>query len=168
MVYCLHQPLIFEELTGDLCSSLPPSGQEKHTSPSYNELLNVITHAVDKLGLELDSESIQNQSKLIFFTSRAPAQSCRPLPFFQDLHQEVLKSWKQPFLVCITNPAAADFGNVSKLVEHGYIAMAIVEETLTANLAPNSAPTWKSCALLPSICAGLLDEGEGLASEAVG
>lgn len=112
MVYCLHQPLIFEELTGDLCSSLPPSGQEKHTSPSYNELLNVITHAVDKLGLELDSESIQNQSKLIFFTSRAQAQSCRPLPFFQDLHQEVLKSWKQPFLVCITNPAATDFGSL--------------------------------------------------------
>lgn len=48
------------ELMAELCSSLPPSGQENHlilsTSPSYIELLDVITCAVDKLGLEWDNE----------------------------------------------------------------------------------------------------------------
>jgi len=49
-----------ENLMGDLCSSLSPS-EEKHTSPSYNEDLDVLTHAVDKLGLEWDCEPTQNQ-----------------------------------------------------------------------------------------------------------
>ncbi len=31
-----------EELVSDLCNYLPPSGQEKHTSPSYSELLDVV------------------------------------------------------------------------------------------------------------------------------
>jgi len=56
-----------EKLMVDLCSSLPPSeekhtpSEEKHTSPSYNEDLDVLTHAVDKLGLEWDCEPTQNQ-----------------------------------------------------------------------------------------------------------
>lgn len=44
-----------EDLMGELCSSLPPSKQEKHTSLSYSELLDMITSDVGKLGLELDS-----------------------------------------------------------------------------------------------------------------
>jgi len=44
-----------EKLMVDLCSSLSPS-EEKHTSPSYNEDLDVLTHAVDKLWLEWDCE----------------------------------------------------------------------------------------------------------------
>ncbi len=60
------------------CSSLPPSGQEKRNSPSYNELLDVVTCAVDKLGLDWEREPTKNQaqSKLDdrFFTSRTPSQ----------------------------------------------------------------------------------------------
>ncbi len=84
----------------------------------------------------------------ICFTSRTPSQPHRPLPFFQDLHQEVSRSWKQPFLVRITK--AADFATVSKMAKHGYGAMPTVEETLATHLAPNSAPSWKSRPLLPS------------------
>ncbi len=53
--------------------SLPPSGQEKRNAPSYKELLlrDVVTHAVDKLGLDCDCEPMDNQvqSKLdyLFF-----------------------------------------------------------------------------------------------------
>lgn len=53
-----------EELVGNCSGSLPPSGQEKRTSPSYNELLEVVT---------------RNR----FLTSRPPTQPRRPLPFFQ-------------------------------------------------------------------------------------
>lgn len=73
-----------EDIVGDLCSSLPPSGQEKCTSPSYIELLDVVTHAVDKLGLDWNSEPVQSQaqSKLAdqFLTSCTPSQPHRPLP----------------------------------------------------------------------------------------
>lgn len=40
-----------EELVGDCSNSLPLSGQEKRTSPSYNELLEVVTNAVDGAGM---------------------------------------------------------------------------------------------------------------------
>ncbi|ROL55599.1 hypothetical protein DPX16_23616 [Anabarilius grahami] len=137
-----------EELVGYYSGSLPPSGQEKRTSPSYNELLEVVTRAVDKLGLEWDSNPVQNQaqSKLDdrFLMSRTPTQPRRPLPFFQDLRQEVSMSWKQPFSARISNPAAADFATISKMVDHSYAAMPIIEETLVAHLAPSSAPSWNS------------------------
>ncbi len=94
----------------------------------------------------------QAQSKLDdrFLTSHTPFQPRRPLPFFQDLHQEVLRSWKQPFSAWITNPAAADFAPLFLKSEHGYASMPAVEETLVAHLVPNSAPSWKSRPLLPS------------------
>ncbi len=47
----------------ELCCSLPPSGQEKHTSLSYTELLDVITRAVDKLGREWNREPVKNQAQ---------------------------------------------------------------------------------------------------------
>lgn len=52
--------------------SLPLSGQEKHTSSSHSELLDVVTFAVNKLGLdwEVDVDQAQSSSKLDdhFFT----------------------------------------------------------------------------------------------------
>ncbi len=41
--------------------SLPLSGQEKCNAPSYKELLDVVTRAVDKLGLDCDCEPTDNQ-----------------------------------------------------------------------------------------------------------
>ncbi|KAL0168465.1 hypothetical protein M9458_036687, partial [Cirrhinus mrigala] len=91
------------------------------------ELLDVVTHTVDELGLEWDSKVAQNQAQSKLDDG--------PLPFFQDLHHEVSKS-KQPFLVRIT---AADIATISKMVEHGYEAMPAMEESLAAHLAPSSA-----------------------------
>lgn len=75
------------------------SGQEKCTSPSYSELLDVVTHVVDKTGLdwEVGTAEAQSLSKLDnhFLTNLAPAQPLKLLPVFLDLHQEVSRSWKQ-------------------------------------------------------------------------
>ncbi len=49
-----------EDLIADLCSSLPQSGQEKRNSASCIELL---TRAVDKLGLDWDCEPTKNQAQ---------------------------------------------------------------------------------------------------------
>lgn len=43
--------------------SLLLSGQGKRTSPSYKELLDVVTRAVDKLGLEWECELAQTQTQ---------------------------------------------------------------------------------------------------------
>ena len=143
-----------EDFVADTDSPLPPSGQEKRVSPSYSELLDVVSRAVGKLGLDWEVEKAEAQpsSKLDdrFLTSRAPAQPRRPLPFFPDLHQEVSRSWKQPYSARITNAAAADFATISDMANRGYAAMPPVEETLAEHLAPNSATAWKSRPLLPS------------------
>ncbi len=78
-----------EDLLADTCGCLPPGGQERHSSPSYSELLDMVTRAVDKLGLDWVADAAQaqsqSQSKLDdgFLTSRAPAQPRKPLPSSQ-------------------------------------------------------------------------------------
>ncbi len=141
-----------EDLLADTCGSLSPGGQERHSSPSYSELLDVVTRAVDKLGLDWEADATQSQSKLdnCFLTSRAPSQPHKLLPFFPDIHQEVSRSWKQPFSARITNAAAVDFATITDMAGRGYAPMPPVEDTLAEHLAPNSAAAWKSRPLLPS------------------
>ncbi len=67
----------------------------------------------------------------------------RKLPFFGDLHQEISRSWKQPFSSHLTNAAAADFTNLVGSVEQGYTAMPVVEDTLASHLSPSLAPSHK-------------------------
>ncbi len=74
----------------------------------------------------------------------------RKLTFFGDLHQEISRSWKQPFSSRLTNAAAADFTNLVGSVEQGYTAMPVVEDTLASHLSPSLVPSWKSRPLLPS------------------
>ncbi len=72
----------------------------------------------------------------------------RKLPFFSDLHQEISRSWKQPFSSCLTNVAAADFTNLVGSVEQGYTAIPVVEDTLASHLSP---PLWcLPASLVPS------------------
>ncbi len=66
--------------------------------------------------------------------AQIPSPERRKLPFFGDLHQEISRSWKQPFSSLLTNTAAADFTNLVGSVEQGYTAMT----------------SWKSRPLLPS------------------
>ncbi len=73
----------------------------------------------------------------------------RKLPFFGDLHQEISRSWKQPFSSRLTN-AAADFTNLVGSVKLGYTAMPVVEDTLASHLSPSLVPSWKSRPLLPT------------------
>lgn len=84
----------------------------------------------------------QAQSKLndLFLTGCTQTQPRKPLSFFQDLHQDVLKSWKQPFSAHVMNPVSTGFATVSNIAEHGCATMPVVEETLAPHLMPNSAP----------------------------
>ncbi len=75
----------------------------------------------------------------------------RKLPFFSDLHQEISRSWKQPFSSRLTNAAAADFTNLVCSVEQGYTAIPVAEDTLASHLSPSLAPSWKSRPLLPTM-----------------
>ncbi len=85
-----------------------------------------------------------------FLSGPNSRHSWRKLPFFNDLHHEISRSWKQPFSSRLTNVAAADFTNLVGSVEQGYTAIPVVENTLTSHLSLSLAPMWKSRPLLPT------------------
>ncbi len=136
-----------------LADALPPSGQEARPSAAYSELVDVLSRATEKLALDWPDEPRESQASKLderFLSGSNFKPEWRKLPFFSDLHQEISRSWKQPFSSRLTNAAAADFTNLVGSVEQGYAAIPVVEDTLASHLSPSLAPSWKSRPLLPS------------------
>ncbi len=107
--------------------------------------MDVLSRATEKLAPDWPDEPCE------WSLSGANSKSeRRKLPFFGDLHQEISRSWKQPFSSRLTNAVAADFTNLVGSVEQGYTTMPVVEDTLASHLSPYFAPSWKSRPLLPS------------------
>ncbi|KAI2661618.1 Transposon Ty3-G Gag-Pol polyprotein [Labeo rohita] len=94
-------------------------------SVQYEELLEVVTRAVEKLKIDwpAESQAEPQRSRLDerFLQSRPPSAR-RSLPFFPDLHTE----------------------RVAGLDERGYRAMPRVEQTLASYLSPGSASSLKA------------------------
>ncbi len=111
------------------------------------------TCAIEKLTLDWPDEPHESQASKLderFLSGPNSRPERRKLPFLRDLHQEISRSWKQPFFSRLTNAAAADFTNLVGSVEQGYTAMPVVEDTLASRLSPSLAPSWKSRPLLPT------------------
>ncbi len=115
-----------EDFGPSLADALPLSGQEARPSPAYSELVDVLSRAAEKLSHGLDDEPRDSRSSKLderFLSGCKFQNERRKLPFFGDLHQEIFRSWKQPFSSRLTNAAAADFTNLVVSVEQGYTAM---------------------------------------------
>ncbi len=113
----------------------------------------MLSRATEKLALDWPEEPRESRASKLderFLSGAHSKPERRKLPFFSDLHQEISRSWKQPFSSRLTNAAAADFTNLVVSVEQGYTAMPVVEDTLASHLSPSLAPSWKSRPLLPS------------------
>ncbi len=136
-----------------LADALLPSGQEAWPSAAYSELVDVLSRATEKLSLDWPDEPRKSQASKLderFLSGPNSRPERRKLPFFSDLHQEISRSWKQPFSSHLTNTAAADFTNLVGSVEQGYTAILVVEDTLASHLSPSLASSWKSRPLLPT------------------
>ncbi|KAI2655577.1 Transposon Ty3-G Gag-Pol polyprotein [Labeo rohita] len=124
--------------------------EETPQSVQYEELLEVVTRAVEKLKIDwpTESQAEPQRSRLDerFLQSRPPSAR-RSLPFFPDLHTEVSRSWNSPFSARLFIPASYNYGSVAGLDERGYRAMPRVEQTLASYLSPGSASSLKAPAL---------------------
>ncbi|XP_067241145.1 uncharacterized protein [Chanodichthys erythropterus] len=121
----------------------PPS-----SSPAYEELLGVVTRAVDKLNIswpETERGDLKQKSKLDerFLPAHSLPQR-RFLPFFPDLHTEVSRSWNRPVQHRVFSPQTSLYSKIVGLKQHGYAAMPRVEETLAGYLSPESASSLKA------------------------
>ncbi len=142
-----------EDFRPALADAFPPSGQEAQPSAAYSELVDVLSHATEKLSIDWPDEPRESQSSILderFLSSPNSRPERRKLPFFSDLHHEISRSWKQPFSSRLTNAAAADFTNLVGSVEQGYTAIPVIQDTLASHLSPSLAPSWKSRPLLPT------------------
>ncbi len=111
-----------EDFGPALTDALPPSGQEARPTLS----LWTCFRAIEKLALDWPDEPRESRASKLderFLSGAHSKPERRNLPFFSDLHQEISRSWKQPFSSRLTNAAAADFTNLVGSVEQGYTAM---------------------------------------------
>ncbi len=141
-----------EDFGPTLADAQPLSGQQARPSPAYSELVDVLSRATE-LALDWPDEPCESRSSKLderFLSGSNSKPERRKLPFFGDLHQEISRSWKQPFSSHLTNAAAADFTKLVGSVEQGYTAMPVIEDTLASHLSPSLVPSWKSHPLLPS------------------
>ncbi|KAI2653767.1 Transposon Ty3-G Gag-Pol polyprotein [Labeo rohita] len=115
-------------------------------SLQYEELLEVVTRAVDKLNIDWPAKvkATPQRSKLDErFLRSKPPPPMRSLPFFPDLHSEISRSWERPFSARLFVSASDYYGNVVGLDERAYKAMPRVEQTLASYLSLK-APTLPS------------------------
>ncbi len=116
-------------------------------SRAYEELVEVVTRAVEKLNIDwpAEREDVRSRGKLDerFLPSRAQPQR-RGLPFFPDLHTEVSRSWEKPVSYRVYSTQTSHYSSILNVNEHGYGEMPKVEETLASYLSPESSSSIKS------------------------
>ncbi len=83
----------------------------KHSLLRPTQLMEVLSHATEKLSIDWPDKPHKSQSSKLderFLSSPNSRPERRKLPFFSDLHHEISRSWKQSFSLRLTNAAAAE------------------------------------------------------------
>ncbi|CAM4341551.1 unnamed protein product [Leuciscus chuanchicus] len=124
-------------------------------SPAFEELLEVVTRAVDKLKIDWPSEvqeaTVKSKLDERFLQPRSQPLR-RSLPFFPDLHTEVSRSWNKPFSSRISGPNVHLYSNILGAREEGYGMMPRVEESFASHLSPDAASSLRAPTLPTKPC----------------
>jgi len=100
--------------------------------PVYAELVDIMGRATDRLQLQWRRVWEEPAHGILdgWFlpTHKPPARMS--LPFLSDLHAGIERVWKNPFSSRLYLHQRASFAAVEGAVEHGYVSMLPVDETL--------------------------------------
>lgn len=89
-------------------------------------------------------------------------------PFFPDLHDELSRSWSNPYSSCVFVHTASIYLTIMGAGAHGYLVMPQVEETLAGYLSPGSSLSLKKSTLSTKRCRlTYLQDGAALHTTAV-
>lgn len=83
----------------------------------------MLSHTAEMISLDCPASTQHNEhSKLdeCVFSGCDPYLLCVWLPFFPDLHTEILRSWRPLYSVSLINAVASDFTSIAGSVEPGY------------------------------------------------
>lgn len=117
-----------------------------------DELERILSEAVRDLGLEWSPPGQPTKNRLdmrSLHSSRQPAAPLRPAPFFPEVHDEILCSWRCPYSTRAQPVGSRMFQSVDGADRVGYARPPPIEEAVAAHLCP-TARGWKSTPLLPS------------------
>lgn len=161
-----------EELVGDVDAPGTYS-QQSSQSWAYEELLMVVTRAVDKFSLEWPDEKKEVRGVIFdehFLTNgKMSVESHRYLSFISDLHIEVSRSWGFPYLAYVHNSAMTNYLAIVGFKEHGYLRISWVKKMLVSHLSPALASTLKRPTLLSrpfKVTSGLMGKVYEVAGQA--
>ncbi|XP_016101950.1 uncharacterized protein [Sinocyclocheilus grahami] len=130
------------------------SDQPDSMGPSdlQEELMRVLSRAVQELELTWSPPEEPARSKLDswYFRSTWKADSRTSVPFFPDVHEQLVKTWSAPQSARVHSATQATFSHVDGAEAHGYVRSPPVEETVAAHLCPAAAKTLGSDISLPS------------------
>ncbi len=125
--------------------SSEPSGLQE-------ELMRVLSKAVEELELTWNPPEEPVRSKLDswYFRSTRKADARTSVPFFPDVHEQLVKTWSAPQSARVHSNTQAMFSHVDGAEAHGYVRSPPVEETVAAHLCPAAAKSLGPDISLPS------------------
>jgi hypothetical protein len=123
---------------------------------AYEELLEVVTRAVERLNLDWPQEhETPKRSKLddrFLSGGQGEGLQRRSLPFFGDLHDEISRSWSKPYSSRVFVPSTSIYSTIVDAKARGYMMMPQVEETLAGYLSPGTSSSLKKPMLPTKPC----------------
>ncbi len=136
----------------DWAGSEPDQLSSSEPSDLQEELMRVLSKAVQELELTWSPPEEPVRSKLDswYFRSTRKADSRASVPFFPDVHEQLVKSWSAPQSAHVHSNTQAIFSHVDGAEAHEYVRSPPVEETVAAHLCPAAAKTLDSDFSLPS------------------
>ncbi len=143
-----------EELSGSVTDPalLPPSSSRSARHRTDEELVRVMTKAVNELGLLWSPPEELSRSRLDewFLPGRQLAPRQRSSPFFPKVHDKLTKSWRAPYSSRIRPSASSGLTSVDGAEEKGYKHLPHLDESVAAHLCSPTAIGWKARASHPS------------------
>ncbi len=119
---------------------------------AYEELLEVVTRAVDRLHLDWPQEQETSKRSKLDDRYLSGGQGEGPQPFFGDLHDEVARSWNRPYSSCVFVPSTSIYSTIVDAKPWSYMVMPQIEETLAGYLSPGSSSSLKKETLPTKPC----------------
>ncbi len=114
--------------------------------------MRVLSKAVQELELTWNPPEEPVRSKLDswYFRSTRKADARTSVPFFPDVHEQLVKTWSAPQSARVHSNTQAMFSHVDGAEAHGYVRSPPVEETVAAHLCPAAAKSLGPDISLPS------------------
>ncbi len=113
-------------------------------SDFQEELIRVLNKAVQELELAWNPQEEPAKSKLDSWYFRSSRRQVDTVPFFPDVHDQLVKTWSAPQSAHVHSATQAMFSQVDGAEAYGYVCMPPVEETVAAHLSDISLPS-KPC-----------------------